>query len=99
MHLQDHRRLEAFALHSGMHVDHGQLHDVGRRALNGGIDGISFRMSPHRLVARIDVPQIATTAQQGLHVAFGPGGCHLVVNVLFDAGIGSEVTVDDFFGF
>ncbi len=99
VHLQNHGGLETFALHSGMHINHGQLHDVGSGALNGGVDGISFRMPPHRLVARIDVPQIATSAQQRLHVALRTRRGHLVVDVFFDAGIGREVAVDDFFGF
>ena len=78
--------------------DHGQLHDVGRTALNRGVDGVAFGQSPHHGIARPDVGQHPFSTEEGGHVAGFMRLCNDAVHVLLYARIGGEIAVDDHFG-
>ena len=97
--LKDHGALEAFALKAVVDADHGELHDVGGGALDGRVDRVPLGMAAYGLVPRIDVAQVAATSQKSFDVALGAGSRDLVVDVLFDSGIGGEVLLDDLLGF
>ena len=98
MDLQNHGALEAFALQSVVNANHGQLHNVGGRALDRGIDGVSLGMPANRLVPRIDVAQVAAATQKRFDIALSAGGRDLVVDVLFDSGVGGEVLLNYLLG-
>ena len=50
VHLQDHARFERRRLERFLNADHRHLDDVGRRALNGGVDGIALcKAADHRI--------------------------------------------------
>ena len=42
VHLQDHPRADAFGGETPVNVDHGDLHNVGRRTLNRGVHGVAL---------------------------------------------------------
>ena len=53
--LQNHLGFEAGLAEAGVNAVHGNLDDVGRCALNGRVDGVSFAETAHHGVARVDV--------------------------------------------
>ena len=52
--------------------DHGGLHQVSCRALDGGVDGLSLCLTPGPGVGVMDGRQVASAASQGLDIASLP---------------------------
>ena len=63
MHLQDHPRTDALGGETPVNVDHGDLHDVGRRALNRGVHGVALGQSARHGVVRRNVVEVAAAAE------------------------------------
>ena len=85
MHLQDHFALQSFGLHPSIDSYHSHFDDVGGRALDGGVDGISFSKTAHGGVMGMNIRQIATAMEHCFGIAFLAdnlfGALHVIVHL------------------
>lgn len=61
--LKDHLASDALCLKAVEDADHGHLNNISSCTLNGGIDGISLSKTSDGGIVRVDVWQIAATAE------------------------------------
>ena len=94
VHLHDHLDLRLVGIQFLLHSHHGQLDEVGRRALHGGVDGGAFSPGAAGAVGGVDLGQVQAAAKHGFDIAHGFGGGLGVVHVLLYAGVALEVFVD-----
>ena len=95
MHLQQHLGAQALIVQPFLHPDHGQLHDVGGRALYGHVDGHSLGAAPDVEVGAVDVGQVTAASQQGLDVLVRPGLDLHFFQIIVDAWVFLEVGLDE----
>ncbi len=86
MHLQDHLRADAFGGETAVYVDHGDLHDVGRRTLNRSVHGVSLGKAAGDGVVRSDVVEVAAPAENRRDEALFLGLGNHVVHILLTLG-------------
>ena len=98
MYLEDHLRADALVLEPLPDAYHGQLDDVGLAALDGRVDGVALGKASHGGVARRDVGQVATAAEESLGITLL--ACHLLrlLHILLHLGEGGEIAVDELAG-
>ncbi len=73
MHLQQQARAQGIPLKVGRHVVHGDLHDVGRRALNGCIERLPLGIVTQHAIRTRKVGKRAASTEDRLGVAVGAG--------------------------
>ena len=96
MHLQQHPRPARPFFKFVVYPCHGQLDQVGRRALYAGIDGDALLGALGRVVPGIYVPQVPAPARHGLDESVLLGELDRFVHVLARPRILGEVLVDQF---
>ena len=99
MHLNDHLGPEAFRLKPVVNLDHGDLDQLRRRTLDGGINRHPFIGATQPLVTRHQAGHIAAAAHQGRDVAVLPGLMQKAVDEQPDTGVSIEIAVDQFASF
>ena len=65
VHLHDHAHLGRVRVQPGLYVDHRQLDQVRRGALQRRVDGGAFGVAALGLVLRLDVGQVQAPSEQG----------------------------------
>ena len=80
---QDHFRFQLLPAHERVNLNHGNFEHVGRAALNGGVHGVALGKQPVGDVARVDVAQVATPAQNRFGVSEAPRFFDALVDVGF----------------
>ena len=95
MNLHYHTRAETGFFDVAVDVDHRQFDDVGSGALQRGIDGVTFGITAHYRVARIDVGEVAFASHKGRDKSTLFRALDLLVYVFADVGIAGEVTVNE----
>ena len=95
VHLQDHLRTDAFLAETLEDANHRHFDDIGRRALNGCIDGVAFSEVANGGVARVDVGQIATAVEHRLGIAALAGQLLRLLHVVVNTWEGLEETIDE----
>ena len=100
MHLQEHARPETSGPEAIVQPHHGDLHDVGRTALDGRVDGGALYRHPlvHRQAAVEQLREEALAALQRLHVAVPACLGQGAVDVLADARVRAEVLLQELLG-
>ena len=86
VHLQDHPRADAFGGETPVNVDHGDLHNVGRRTLNRGVHGVALGKAAGDGVVRSDVVEVAAAAENRRDETLLLGLLDHVVHILLDPG-------------
>ena len=94
MYLQDHLALQLLCLETLVDADHRQLDDIGRAALDRGVDGVAFGITADNGVARVDIRQVTFPFEDGLDIAVLASGLDALVHVFLDSRIGLEITLD-----
>ena len=69
MDLEDQPRLQTLLGQRAIHVDHGDLHDVGRRPLDDHVDREALALLAQLPTTRPQLGHLATAAEQGRDVA------------------------------
>ena len=65
VYLQNHAALHALGLHAFVDADHGNLYDVCRTALYGGVYGVALGIAAHGGVVAVDVGQMTLALPKG----------------------------------
>lgn len=99
MYLQYHGGAKTAPLHFIADSYHGEFDDIGCRALQRRIYGISFGISAHYGIAAVDVRQDALTPHACGDVALCAGLFYALLHILLYARIGIEVVGDQFLCF
>ena len=99
MYLQDDARQQSAFAQLAVYGDHRQFHDVGRAALDRGVDRVALGQPADDRIARTDVRQHPLASEQRADVAGFAGFAYHVLHVFFDAREGGEISVDDRFRF
>ena len=99
MHLHDHLRLQFFFFEAPMDRDHRHLDDVGSGALDRCVDRIAFGERTDRGILRVDVRQVTLASEEGLGVTALTGYFFLILNVIDHPREGSEIVINELFGF
>ena len=98
MYLQDHTTTEPPLTDRFVQADHGDLDEVGGRALQRGIDGIALGIASDDGIGAIDVRQEATAVEERRHVTLLLSGLDDLRHVASHPRIGGKVAVDKLFG-
>ena len=99
MYLQDHLALQLLCLETLVDADHCQLDDIGRAALDRGVDGVALGITADNGVARVDIRQVTFPFEDGLDIAVLASGLDALVHVFLDSRIGLEITLDQLLRF
>ena len=99
MHLENHFGLDTLVLETPVDAHHGELDDIGRRALDGSVDGVALAETPHHGIARVDVGQHAPPSIKGGDIAFLARLGDAAVDVLAHLREGGVVAIDEHLGF
>ena len=99
VYLHYHLRVQLSFCQSAVDTHHGEFDDVGGGALYGCVDGVAFGEGAHGGIARVDVGQIAASAEHSLGVAAFTCQLFATLDILYHGGEGGEVVVDELFGF
>ena len=94
MDLQDQLGIQPALCKPIMDADHGDLHDVGGGALDGGVHGHPLTELLAHLVGLGQLGDEAAAAQLGGDEALLVGGLDDLVQVAVDVGVAVQVTVD-----
>ena len=94
VHLHNHLRGDALGPEAALYLDHRELHNIGGRALNGGIDGVTLGDATHRAVRRCDVTKLAAATKHSLDIATLRGTRNSTIHICLDAWIRGEVVID-----
>ena len=73
---------------------HGHLDDIGSRALDGGVDGVALGKATYSGVLRVDIGQVAATAEEGSDVALLARHLFRLLHVVVHLWEGVEVAVN-----
>ena len=76
-----------------IHPDHGQLDDIRRRALDGGVQRHPLAEGAEVEVAALELRQIPPPAIERGHIALGLGGLDDVLHIGADAAVVGEIGV------
>ena len=98
VHLQNHLRADSFAAERFGDMHHRDLHDVGRTALNRGVDGIAFGQPARHGIARRDVVQVTPPPEDRRHVTHLARPLDHMLHILLHLGVGGEIALYDLFG-
>ena len=93
MDLHDQPRLQLFLLQPPEHLDHGQLHNIRRRTLDGHVQRHPLPEGPGRKLGRLDLRQRPAAVEQRLHIAVLPGLRHHVLHIPLHAGEARKIGV------
>ena len=99
VYLQDHLAFQLLRLKTLVDADHCQLDDIGRAALDRGVDGVALGITADNGVARVDIRQVTFPFEDGLDIAVLASGLDALVHVFLDSRIGLEITLDQLFRF
>ena len=99
VYLQDHLAFQLLRLKTLVDADHCQLDDIGRAALDRGVDGVAFGITADNGVARVDIRQVTFPLEDGLDIAVLASGLDALVHVFLDSRIGLEITLDQLLRF
>ena len=77
---------------------HRNLDDIGRRPLDGGIDGIALGKATNSSIRRIDITQVATAVTDGLGVAQLPRLIDTLLHKSMNTRIGGKIVVNELLG-
>ena len=91
VHLHNHLRAYALGLEAAVYLHHGELHDVGCRALNGGIYGVALGKTTHRAIRGCDVVERAPTTKHRLNIALRRSLRHSIIHIALNTWICLEV--------
>ena len=91
MNLEDETGLEALGPEPLVHPDHGDLHHIGGRTLDGHIQGHPFTEGAEVKVGGLEFRQPAAAAHEGGHIAVLLALLLDVVHIFPDAGKGGQV--------
>src|SRR5208337_4275858 len=92
VHLEDHPALHIF--HMLMDLHHGELDEIRRTALDGGVDGDPPRTLPHVEVIRFDLGDAPAPAHDGRYEAVLLSRAGNALHVLLHARVLGEVVFD-----
>ncbi|CAK7285478.1 hypothetical protein SGPA1_31351 [Streptomyces misionensis JCM 4497] len=91
--LEQHPGLQFRGSQRVVHLEHGDLDDVGGRALDRRVEGHALGGLAALAVVAVEVGQIAAAAEEGRRVARGPGLVHRAAQIVPDAAEPLEVGV------
>ena len=86
MNLQNHLRLEATRLKGRLDAHHGELDNVGSRALNRHVERDAFGGGANRTVARFQIGQGAAATEEGFGATLLAGLFNELRHIPFDRG-------------
>src|SRR6266853_499644 len=95
MHLQDHSRREPLLLQGGGNADHGDLDQVRRRTLEGGVGGGPLAKRAHVVVLVLELRYVAPPSEQCLDIPLLTGLGHRAIEPGPDPGEAGEVLLDE----
>ena len=94
MHLQNQLCIELFGFQTVAHVHHRNLDDVRRRALNRHVARHTFTERTHVEIGACKLRQIASAAEQRLHIAVFLRFLHHALHIVCNALIIAQVIVN-----
>ena len=93
VYLHDEPGLQIFAAQAVIDPEHGQLHDVRRRALDGHVQRHTLAEGALDEIGGFQLRQRPAAVVQRLHIALLLGPGHHIVHILPHAGEGGEVAL------
>jgi len=97
--LEQHPRRQVLFSKRPLDIDHGDLDDVGRSALDGRVERRALGDVASLPVVAVEVGQVATATEQGGGVFVAAGLFHGFVQIVAHPAEPGEVGVHLFFGF